>query len=81
MKATGPATNQITVINNNEKGKSTKVVNVAEVKNSLKDSNSCMLLANEPTELDRADIFTAMTFSKIVADSMTSAFLLAISIK
>ncbi len=79
--ATGPATSQITAINNNENGKSTKVVSVADVKNSLNDSNSCILLANDPTEFDRADIFTAITFSKMVAERITSAFLLAISIK
>jgi len=62
-------------------GRSIRVETVAEVKNSRTDSNSCRCLANAPVDAGRDSIFIPITLAKILADSSTSDFLPAMSMK
>lgn len=61
------------------KGKSTRVVMVAEAMKSRIDSNERRLAANEPTDTGRPSIRRSSTRSMICADSRTSTRLLALS--
>ncbi len=54
MKATGPATSQITLMKRNANGRSANAIKVAEVKNSRTDSYPPRFAARAPTEAGRA---------------------------
>ena len=68
-----PPTMAITAMNSSTKGRSIKVVMVAEVKNSRSDSNSRTLLASMPTDSCPASSRRAITCSNSAEDSAMSA--------
>ena len=77
----GPPTTQITIKNKIAKGMSIKVVMVAEVMKSRKDSNSRKVFAIEPTGPLRAAISISTTCSKSVSAIIMSACAPAVSRK
>ena len=72
-------TQAIATKNRSTKGKSTKVVRLAEAIKSRTDSNERRLAANEPTDAGRLSMRKSSTRSMICADSFTSTRLLAAS--
>ena len=76
-----PPTIEITKINSNRNGKSTKVNRLALVMNSRTDSNSRRLLAYEPDEAGRSARRNAITRRNKAELIIRSAFLPAMSVK
>src|SRR5690554_7805487 len=68
-----------TTTNKNIKGRSTKVVRLAEAIKSRTDSKERKFDAKAPTEAGRPSIFMPKTCSIICADKRTSILLLALS--
>ena len=81
IKATGPATSQITAMKRKMNGRSTKAIKVPEVKNSRSDSKSRRLLARAPVEGGFRSSRMAITWASRRLAMMTSAFLPAVSTK
>ncbi|MNT13374.1 hypothetical protein D3C72_1483430 [compost metagenome] len=71
-QASGPPTQNMAAMKTAANGRSTRVVMVAEVRNSRTDSNSCSWLLRLPTDAGRAFISMPSTFSNTVAETVTS---------
>ena len=79
--AIGPPNNQMKKRNKNVKGKSTTVVNVADVIKSRTESKSRSIFAKDPLDVGRCANFMFRTWSNILRPAMISTRLPAISIK